>query len=200
MTDLFEEKAKDWDVNDRVLALSRGVGAALLANVEFKPDMSVMDFGAGTGLLASHVAPRVAQITAVDISESMLEKLTAKTELQGKVKPLCRDILSDPVGERYDVIISAMAMHHIEDTDRLLRTFAFHLKPGGRVALADLDKEDGTFHPADVQGVFHHGFERNPLQQKLEAAGFCDVDFVTAHTVRGEEKDYPVFLATASLK
>lgn len=198
MADLFEEKAKDWDINDRVVALSAGIGATLLNNVELNQDMEVMDFGAGTGLLATQVAPRVSKITAVDVSESMLEKLAAKDELKGKVETVCKNITAEPLDESFDLIISAMAMHHVEDTDKLLHTFAQHLKPGARVALADLDKEDGTFHPENIEGVYHEGFERNEFQQKLEQAGFKDVSYVTAHTVKGEEKDYPVFLVVAT--
>ena len=97
----------------------------------------------------------------------------------------------------YDLIVSAMAMHHVEDTDALVQGFADHLKPGARVALADLDAEDGTFHPADAEGVFHHGFDRGTFQSILESKGFQDVSFVTAHTVNREGKSYPIFLVTA---
>jgi len=40
-----------------------------------------MDFGAGTGLITSQVAPLVKKIVAVDISETMLNKLFTKPEL-----------------------------------------------------------------------------------------------------------------------
>jgi hypothetical protein len=46
MTDLFKEKALDWDVNDMVKALSSVIGAAIKANVTFNDTMHVMDFGA----------------------------------------------------------------------------------------------------------------------------------------------------------
>lgn len=57
--------------------------------------------------------------------------------------------------ERFDGIISAMALHHIKDTQHLLRTFTSHLHPGGFIALADLDREDGSFHTHGNEGVFH---------------------------------------------
>jgi len=158
--------------------------------------MHVMDFGAGTGLISGHVAPRVASILAVDVSQGMLDKLAAKPQLQGKVTTLCQDITEQPLNERFDLILSAMAMHHIEDTERLLTSLASHLKPGGRVALADLDPEDGSFHPAGTEGVFHRGFDRQKLQQLMEKSGFENVRFITAHTVNKEGRDYPVFLVT----
>ncbi len=197
MADLFEEKAKDWDGNDMVLQLSRGIGSAILDNVDFQSDMQVMDFGAGTGLITSHVLPHVKHIVAVDISAAMLDKLMAKSDFHGKVETVCQDITREPLAQTFDVIVSAMAMHHVEDTDHLVKTLASHLKPGGKVALADLDSEDGHFHPEDVEGVFHHGFDREQLQQVLQKHGFANIRFVTAHTVEKEGRQYPVFLVTA---
>ena len=194
MTDLFQEKAQDWDVNDMVKALSLGIGSAILENVTMDDSMQVMDFGAGTGLITAQVASKVGKVTAVDVSEAMLERLAAKDELRGKVEIVCQNILEQPIGTEFDLIVSAMAMHHVEDTDKMIKRFVEHLKPGARVALADLDEEDGSFHPEDVQGVYHAGFNREAFTEKLEAHGFKD----TAHTASKEEKTYPIFLALAS--
>lgn len=195
--DLFEDKAGDWDGRDLVRQLSAGIGQAMLAHTPLRDDMEVMDFGAGTGLISSHLAPRVRSITAVDISSAMLTKLQEKPELQGKVVPVCQDILDKPLARTFDLIVSAMAMHHVEDTERLVATLAAHLKPGARIALADLDTEDGTFHAAGIEGVFHAGFAREALRDALARHGFTDIRFVTAHTARKEGKEYPIFLVTA---
>jgi len=106
---------------------------------------------------ARHVASKAAHVTAVDVSQAMLDKLASKTELAGKVDGVCQNILERPLDKQFDLIVSAMAMHHVEDTDLLMLRFAEHLKPGGQVALADLDVEDGDFHPANTEGVFHAG-------------------------------------------
>jgi putative AdoMet-dependent methyltransferase len=86
----------------------------------------------------------------------------------------------------------------VADTAALLRALHDHLAPGGRLALADLDTEDGDFHPANAEGVFHAGFDRDALRGLLEAAGFVGVAFETACTVQREGKDYPIFLVTAA--
>lgn len=197
MSDLFNEKAQEWDKNEMVRLLSEAVGAAITNTIHFSNNMQVMDFGAGTGLISEHVAPLVHSITAVDVSQAMLDKLIAKPGLRGKVNAICQDITDTPLHESFNVIISAMALHHVKDTHKLLKSFAEHLLPGGQIALADLDKEDGTFHPEDVQGVFHHGFEREALQQLLETTGFTDVNFTTAHIVKRDNNEFPIFLVTA---
>ncbi len=197
MADLFEDKSKDWDGREMVRRLSAGIGAAVLEHVPLKADWRVLDFGAGTGLVSAHVAPRVSKVVAVDVSPAMLEVLVAKPELAGKVEAVCQDILQKPLGQTFDLVVSAMALHHVEDTTALVKAFAAHLEPGGRIALADLDAEDGSFHPADIEGVYHSGFDRDALGQLLEQHGFTEVRFVTAHTVEKEEQRYPVFLVTA---
>ena len=198
MADLFNEKAKDWDVNEMVLQLSKATGSAILDNVTLNDQMQVMDFGAGTGLITSHVLPHVKKITAVDVSESMLEQLVSKPEFEGKVEALCQDIIEQPIKQKFDLIISAMALHHVKDTNLLFQRFADLLAPGAKVALADLDKEDGSFHPEDIEGVYHDGFDRQHIQSLLEQNGFTDAQFVTAHTVNKENKSYPIFLVTAT--
>ena len=91
--------------------LSEGIGKTLLEKVLLDPEQRVMDFGAGTGLLTAQVAPRVKRVVAVDISASMLQRLAEKEALQGKVETVCRNIQEHPLTERFDLIISAMALH-----------------------------------------------------------------------------------------
>jgi predicted TPR repeat methyltransferase len=179
------------------MQISTGVFAALQRAVPLSEDLVVMDFGAGTGLVSEKLAPHVGRILAVDVSAAMLAKLAEKTGLQGTVEIVCQDLLHAPLGRRVDLVVSAMAMHHVQDTAELLRVFFEHLEPGGRVALADLDVEDGDFHPHDTEGVFHAGFDRAALGALLVGAGFEDVHFETACDVTRDDRRYPVFLVTA---
>lgn len=198
MSDLFADKADDWDTRPIPVQISEGVSAALRDAVPLSVDSIVLDFGAGTGLLCTKLAPHVGHIHAVDISAAMLEQLATKPELLGKATIHHRDIIDDPLPDPVDVVVSAMAMHHVSDTAALLAALHDHLRPGGYLALADLDAEDGSFHPPGVEGVFHHGFDRESLQGSLQDAGFTRVVFRTAVTVAKEDRQYPVFLVTAT--
>ncbi len=197
MADLFRDKAADWDSRPVPAQISEGVVRAVRERVPLSPALTVMDFGAGTGLVAGGLAPHVGHLHAVDVSAAMLERLAAKEELRGKVTVHCRDLQVEPLDARVDLVVSAMALHHVRDTAGLLRAFYAHLLPGGRVALADLDAEDGSFHPPDTEGVFHAGFDRAALGALLAEAGFVDVVFGTATEVHKEGRVYPVFLVTA---
>jgi cyclopropane fatty-acyl-phospholipid synthase-like methyltransferase len=127
----------------------------------------------------------------------MLAQLAAKEALRDKVVVHCHDLLASPLDLRVDLVVSAMAMHHVADVAALLRALHAHLVPGGRVALADLDAEDGSFHPPGTEGVFHAGFDRAALGAQLAEAGFEDVAFDTATVVEKDGRRYPIFLVTA---
>jgi 2-polyprenyl-3-methyl-5-hydroxy-6-metoxy-1,4-benzoquinol methylase len=197
MTDRFADKAADWDERPLPVQISTGVVAAIQARVPLSRDQTILDFGAGTGLVCTALAPHVGHVIAVDVSKAMLERLAEKPALQGKSTIVCRDIVTEPLDRQADGIVSAMALHHVEDTAALVRALFAHTTPGGWVALADLDAEDGDFHPPGVEGVYHAGFDRTALGALLADAGFVEVRFETATTVDRDSKRYPVFLVTA---
>ena len=160
--------------------------------------MRVLDFGAGKGLITSQVVPLVKKILAVDISEAMLNKLASKLDLCDKVEVVCQDIIHKAITEKFDLIMSVMAMHYVKDTSRLVQKFSEHLSPGALIALADLDKEDGSFNSIDTEGVLDFRFERDQLQIILEKHRFREIKFIIVYTINEEGKKYPVFLVTAT--
>lgn len=197
-TEHFDQAAATWDRLDRRVLLAKAVTEAISARVPLSGAMAALDFGCGTGLVTLALAPMVGAITGADPSPGMLKELADKAESRHtKVRliPLTPEGEGD-LGGPYDLIVSSMTLHHVADVEALFRRFAQHLKPGGQVALADLDEEDGRFHE-DTIAIHHRGFPRVRIQSWLEAAGFRQVHLETAAVTRKQERDYPVFLATA---
>ena len=84
------------------------------------------------------------------------------------------DLENQPApSERFDLIVSSMVMHHVRELPVVLAAFAEMLGDGGHLCIADLDREDGSFHTHDFDG--HHGFDRGELATALEQAGLVDV-------------------------
>jgi hypothetical protein len=74
------------------------------------------------------------------------------------------------------------------------------LNKSGVLAVADLFREDGSFHGAGFIG--HKGFDPEWLAGKMKYAGFNDVTYTTPFVQRraepdGSIKEYPVFLMIA---
>lgn len=165
----------------------------LLGQLPLQTSDHVLDFGAGTGLLSTAIAPRVAQVTALDMSGAMLQVLDEKGF--GNITTRQKYIFAG-LPEQYHAIVSCMAMHHVADTAALLRAFATALLSGGRIALVDLYVEDGSFHGDNAaKGVQHFGFSPDSLHVLAEQAGFVDIAF--SEILRLQQlngRAYPLFL------
>ena len=74
----FNAEAATWDENPGRVRIAYDVARAILGTVQPGPDMDVLDFGCGTGLLTLALHPHVRTITAVDSSQGMLDVLDAK--------------------------------------------------------------------------------------------------------------------------
>ena len=67
------------------------------------------------------------------------------------------------------------------------------------VTIADLEEDpDGAFHAEKVDFDGHHGFDRGRLAEQLSRAGFTDVAFVEATSILKADREFGVFLCTAT--
>ncbi|MCP4136472.1 MAG: class I SAM-dependent methyltransferase [bacterium] len=197
---LFNERAKNWEDSPRKI-LAGEIAKGMKENLDFSRELWAMDYGAGTGLVTMELAPLVREITAMDISSGMLgvlrEKIAGlKEEINITTKEFDIGSGSEP-GESYDIIVSSMTLHHIKDTENAVKKWFAMLNPGGQIGIADLDKEDGSFHP-DNSGVEHFGFDREDLARVFQDAGFKNVSTKIVYEMKRPDKDrkYPIFLIT----
>lgn len=202
----FDAAAANWDMENRRIELAKAISTHI-ALLPLRKDMVALEYGCGTGLVGLALAPQLASLVAADSSSGMLTALAAKIGEQGidNVFPRRLDLLHEDCGENFDLIFSAMTLHHIADVPTLLEKFLNCLKPGGLIALADLDEEDGSFHQDNPDGVMHHGFNRAALADNLQRLGFSGIQADIVHTIhrkdnQGNERAYPVFLMTAEKK
>ena len=201
----FDKVAEDWDDEPRRVALMKAVGEAILREAKPTHEMDVLDYGCGTGLIGLFLLPHIHTVTGADNSPGMLKVLRGKIAAGGfeNMKAIELDLEHDSLhNTRYHMITVGMAMHHIADTEKVLRALHALLLPGGMLCLADLDTEPGTFHPADMADVVHHhGFDRGRLKQQLADIGFLQVKDTTALTLRKpvegqDDQEFSVFLIT----
>lgn len=198
----FDSKARQWDQNPVFIERANKIAAGIRAAVPLSTSMRALDYGSGSGLLSFPLRAELGHIVLSDTSPGMLQVVEEKIAAQGvtNMTPRQADLSVTALpDERFDLIYSSMVLHHIPDTDAILRAWQQHLNPGGWLCIADLDQEDGSFHGIEVD--VHHGFDRAALSAKVRAAGFAEPSFSTVFSIDKEQpqgtRAYPVFLLVA---
>lgn len=200
----FDKAAAGWDQKQQRLELAAQIAAAISTSLPLHQKMTALEYGCGTGLVGLALAPRLLALTAVDTSSGMLAVLDQKIK-DAKITNVTTqrlDLLQQTLPTRFDLIFCAMTLHHIKEADQLLGRFCELLVDGGYLAVADLQKEDGSFHDAEADGVMHHGFEPAELATTVTRFGLQQAAVQEVHTLiktngGGVERAYPVFLLTA---
>lgn len=197
----FGKEAAAWDEDPGRVRLANDVADAIIRETRPTGEMDVLDFGCGTGLVTLRLQPFVKSVTGADSSKGILGVLEEKIRFRGL--PNVRALLVDlekggRIEGKFHLLVSSMTMHHVKDTAALFQQWYELLYPGGLLAAADLDAEDGSFHLNNT-GVFHLGFDREQLKTLLSTTGFHDVRAVTAATMTRDvagagKREFPVFL------
>jgi SAM-dependent methyltransferase len=128
--------------------------ADLLALLPDVKDRRVLDLGCGAGQLSQHLAARgAAEVIGVDISERMLE--LARTRWAHPRVRYERMAIEEAAftPARFDLVVSALALHYVDDYRGLLARIAGWLTPGGVVVYS-------TEHPIFTARLPYDGWVR----------------------------------------
>lgn len=196
----FNHVASEWDNPNKVQMMKSLAGkvSPLLGNLENK---SLLDFGCGTGLFGLNFVTDKTSFTGIDTSEAMLDELKKKlTNHPSRTKTLSINLEENNLDDKFDAIVSSMAFHHLNDPLHVLRKLKDSLNQNGKIAIVDLDKEDGTFHPSNEEmGVKHNGFSKEILESWAKELNL-EMDHKIINTIEKNDKRYDQFLALYSLK
>lgn len=198
----FDDRARDWDKQQRYIDRTEAVVKAFLEMVPIRQGMKALEYGSGTALLSFALKDQFSEITLMDNSQEMTlvtaEKI-ADQHIQN-MKPLFFDLEHQDYNDTFDIIYNQMVMHHVSNIDLVLSKFYSLLNPGGYLVIADLYKEDGTFHSGAFNG--HNGFDMGELAAKLIAFGFGEIVHQKCYSITktdeaGNVNKYPMFLLKA---
>ena len=134
---------------------------------------SILDIGCGEGIfaeLATKMTP--ARYTGVDISDEAVRRAALKGITDANF--IAGDAMALETDERFDVIMSAGAIHHFADAVALLDHLSKFLKPGGVFIIS----------------LWRYGYN-GMIWQRLEKA-FKLVDSTVVRNHKGQEWDVKV--------
>ncbi|BCZ47730.1 S-adenosylmethionine-dependent methyltransferase [Clostridium gelidum] len=198
----FDDVAREWD-NEKRIERAKIIANKIKTTITVGKDKSAMEFGCGTGLVSFNLHTEFKNITLIDTSKEMINVVNNKIEALNlsNINTYCEDLVQNKLNEKFDIIYSSMALHHIVDIDRLCKEFYNMLNLNGTLCIVDLNKDDGSFHKNEIGFNGHNGFSKTWLKSILEVNGFSNITFQTfyegAKQIDNNELRYSLFIMTA---
>ncbi|RYG67226.1 class I SAM-dependent methyltransferase [bacterium] len=142
--DIFNAAAADYNAaRPRIIPCFEEFYGIVLELIPFESNskFSVLDLGAGTGLLSAliHEAFPAAHITLSDVAPAMLEVAQQRFAGESGFDFRVEDYIAAPLNGRFDIVVSGLSLHHTPH-DQLPGVFSkiFEvLQPGGFFINAD---------------------------------------------------------------
>ncbi|KOY36154.1 class I SAM-dependent methyltransferase [Vibrio parahaemolyticus] len=198
MSDYFDSVASSWDENPMKIERAR-VTAAKVKEIDFGSYNSVVDFGSGTGLLGIQLRNTFTHVHLADSSAKMLEEAKSKIAKASLNNVHTHQVKCvSELNSRYSAIVTLMTLHHIPDVQGFFSQAHSVLEQGGTLIIADLYKENGSFHRHNPEFSGHNGFDVSELKVIAEHSGFY-VELVEPYfeifqeNEAGVEVSYPLF-------
>lgn len=145
------------------------------------PSPRVMDIGAGTGLMARMVLEVLpdASILLLDGSDKMLGKAQEHFPSESSVSFQVGDMSTADLGEGWNLIVSSLAIHHLENDDkrRLFARIRQALVPGGlfinvEQVLGPDAKSDDRYNRFWKRDIAKNGASEAQVQAAAERMSF----------------------------
>ena len=133
-------------------ALGRKYSEMALQRLSIAEGETVLEIGFGTGYclkLMADLVGRRGKVCGIDISSSMIQKTKTRLEkagLAGRAELCCADATCLPFGDNsFDAVFMSFVLEVMDTPEipRVLEETKKVLKPGGRLGVASMSKENG---------------------------------------------------------
>jgi SAM-dependent methyltransferase len=155
-------------VVENAASLAKRIGST----ISLSPSLVALDFGAGTGLVALQLLPKVGKVYLLEPRKEMLDKFEADVASTGlRNFELCNGVIGDFTFPPLDIVTCSLSLHHAPDLKDVLQKIFNALKPGGHLFAVE---------------VVAHVINLDDLTRDLKAVGFANIESLPHGRIQGQ--------------
>lgn len=182
--EFFDRLAPGWDAET---VRSDEIISTILDHAGVTAGKDVLDVACGTGVLfPDYLKRNVASLTGIDISPKMAAIARSKFP-QDHITVLCDDVETAVFDNPFDCVVVYNAFPHFPDPERLIRTLAGLLRPGGTLTVAHgMSREKIDAH--------HHGTASHVSNGLMSAENLASIfqQYLSVTIVISDDRMYQV--------
>jgi len=189
MSNEWDEYAEDWDTDPTVIEYAKNAFKSLLAEIDLH-NLSVFDFGCGTGALTEIISPKVKSVVALDASPKMIDLLAAKN--MKNVLPISEFLSKELIDnnqllkQKFDLIIASSVCSFLPNYPLTLSLLKSMLKPNGVFIQWDW--------AADTENS-EMGLTEKAIENAFLQSQFSDIKIKFPFVMQSSKGNMPVIMA-----
>jgi len=185
----WDEYAENWDVDPAVEEYATNAFSELLNNININ-DLTVLDFGCGTGALTQLMSPTVKNIVAIDPSSEMIKHLDKKAlnNVSSISDYLSKELVQNlpELENKFDLIVASSVCGFLPDYEATLSLLKSLIKEGGMFVQWDWLSNDDS---SDM------GLSEKRVKQAFVANGFVNTKVNSPFIMSSSKGNMPVLMA-----
>lgn len=189
MSNEWDEYAENWDVDPAVKEYAKNAFSELLNSININ-DLTVLDFGCGTGALTQLMSPTVKSIVAIDPSSEMIKQLNKKglNNVSTISDYLSVELVQShlELENKFDLIVASSVCGFLPDYEATLSLLKSLIKEGGVFVQWDWLSNDDS---SDM------GLSEKRVKQAFVANGFVNTRITSPFTMSSSKGNMPVLMA-----
>lgn len=193
MSDSWDDYADGWDENQDVVVYAEKAFSALTEQVDIN-NLSILDFGCGTGLLTAKMAQNAKSVHAIDTSNKMIEVLNNKAidNISTQVVEVSESWLKENnhLLDTFDLITASSVFAFVDDYHQTLLLLKQLLKPDGKIVQWDWQKS---------QQEPEFGFNQQDIKDGFTQANIELLTISNPFSLKSKQGDAKVIMATGQM-